>query len=179
MHFATRVRTWRVARLSASWRSFMRAITLDNIGRQIQTIVQWNSSISKTVRNRTHVHTHFFAYNDRKYDVTEYWPFYVSACIFLCSRAVIVFTYTHRWQHCLNGERRERDKGMKGLRLALSNGPNWVGLSCAIHLRTETDPVSETLWYFLSSTYKTMDKVQNKPKSSVRQKFYMLGPRIL
>jgi hypothetical protein len=32
---------------------------------------------------------------------------------------------------------------------------------------TETDPVSETLWDFLSSTYKTMDKVQNKPNSSV------------
>jgi hypothetical protein len=28
-----------------------------------------------------------------------------------------------------------------------------------------TDPVSETLWYFLSSTYKTMDRVQNKPNS--------------
>jgi hypothetical protein len=26
MHFATRVRTWRVACLSSSWRSFMRAI---------------------------------------------------------------------------------------------------------------------------------------------------------
>jgi hypothetical protein len=25
-----------------------------------------------------------------------------------------------------------------------------------------------TLWYFLSSTYKTMDKVQNKPNSSVQ-----------
>jgi hypothetical protein len=25
---------------------------------------------------------------------------------------------------------------------------SWVGLSCPIHLRTETDPVSETLWYF-------------------------------
>jgi hypothetical protein len=35
------------------------------------------------------------------------------------------------------------------LRLALSNGPNWVGLSCPLHLRTETDPVSETLWYFI------------------------------
>jgi hypothetical protein len=32
---------------------------------------------------------------------------------------------------------------------------------------TETDPVSEKLWYFLSSTYKMMDKVQNKPNSSV------------
>jgi hypothetical protein len=37
------------------------------------------------------------------------------------------------------------------------------------HLRTETDPVSETLWDFLSSTYKTMDKVQNKPNSSEEQ----------
>jgi hypothetical protein len=36
--------------------------------------------------------------------------------------------------------------------------------------RTETDPVSETLWNFLSSTYKTMDKVQNKPNSSVQHK---------
>jgi hypothetical protein len=54
------------------------------------------------------------------------------------------------------------------LRLALSNGPNWVGLSCPIHLRMETDPVSETLWDFLSSTYKMMDKVQNKPSSSVQ-----------
>jgi hypothetical protein len=32
------------------------------------------------------------------------------------------------------------------LRQALSNGPNCVGLSCPIHLRTVTDPVSETLW---------------------------------
>jgi hypothetical protein len=52
--------------------------------------------------------------------------------------------------------------------LALSNGHNWVGLSCPIHLRTETHPVSETLWDFLSSIYKTMDKVQNKPNSSVQ-----------
>jgi hypothetical protein len=35
------------------------------------------------------------------------------------------------------------------LRLAPSDGPNWVGLPCPIHLRTETDPVSETLWSFV------------------------------
>jgi hypothetical protein len=29
-----------------------------------------------------------------------------------------------------------------------TDGPNWVGLSCLIHLRTEIDPVSETLWFF-------------------------------
>jgi hypothetical protein len=46
MHFATHVKTWRVARLSASWCSFMRAII-------------WNSAISETVRNRTHVHIHY------------------------------------------------------------------------------------------------------------------------
>jgi hypothetical protein len=40
---------------------------------------------------------------------------------------------------------------------------------CPIHLRTETDPVSETLWDFLSSTYKTMDRVQNKPNSSMQE----------
>jgi hypothetical protein len=35
------------------------------------------------------------------------------------------------------------------------------------HNVSETDPASET-WSFLSSTYKTMDKVQNKPNSSVQ-----------
>jgi hypothetical protein len=36
------------------------------------------------------------------------------------------------------------------------------------HNVSETDPVSETLWDFLSSTHKTMDEVQNKPNSSVQ-----------
>jgi hypothetical protein len=92
MHFATRVRTWRVARLNASWLPFMltrssnsscvstlqqptdashrftcfiqwrsTAGLKDNFGRQIQTPVQWNSSISKTARNRTHAHLQLFA----------------------------------------------------------------------------------------------------------------------
>jgi hypothetical protein len=39
MHIATRVRTWRVPRLYSA-----------------QCTVQWNSCISETVRNRTHVH---------------------------------------------------------------------------------------------------------------------------
>jgi hypothetical protein len=55
MHFATRVRTWRVY--------------------SVQCTIQWNSSFSETVRNRTRVHIHFFASNDRYYDLTEYWPF--------------------------------------------------------------------------------------------------------
>jgi hypothetical protein len=42
-----------------------------------------------------------------------------------------------------------RQKTTTWLRLALSNGPNWVRLSCPIHVRTETDPVSETLWSFV------------------------------
>jgi hypothetical protein len=43
MHFATRVRTWRVARLY-----------------NVQCTVQWNSSVSETVWNRTHVHIRYF-----------------------------------------------------------------------------------------------------------------------
>jgi hypothetical protein len=43
MHFATRVRAWRVAPLCSA-----------------KCTVQWNSSISETVRNMTHVHTHIF-----------------------------------------------------------------------------------------------------------------------
>jgi hypothetical protein len=50
------------------------------------------------------------------------------------------------------------------LRLALSDGPNWVGLFCPIHLRTETDPVSETS-YFLFSRIMDDGKVQ-KPSNS-------------
>jgi hypothetical protein len=41
MHFATRVMTWRVARLCS-----------------VQCSVQWNSSVAETARNRTHVHIH-------------------------------------------------------------------------------------------------------------------------
>jgi hypothetical protein len=53
--------------------------------------------------------------------------------------------------------------GDQWLRLALYDGPNWIGLPCPIHLRTETDPVSETLWSFCkASTYQTMDRVQKK-----------------
>jgi hypothetical protein len=44
MHFATRVRTWRVARLYS-----------------VQCTVQWNSSISETVQNRTHVYIYLFS----------------------------------------------------------------------------------------------------------------------
>jgi hypothetical protein len=44
---------------------------------------------------------------------------------------------------------KDHNVSVQWLRLALSDGPNWVGLSCPIHLRTETDPVSETLWSFV------------------------------
>jgi hypothetical protein len=55
------------------------------------------------------------------------------------------------------------------LRLALSNGPNWIGLPCPIHLRTETDPVPETLCFyrFYSFEHWTMDRVQ-KPNNHVQ-----------
>jgi hypothetical protein len=45
---------------------------------------------------------------------------------------------------------------------ACSNGPNRVCVSHHPHLRTETVPVSETLW---SLEYRTMDEVQ-KPSNS-------------
>jgi hypothetical protein len=38
---------------------------------------------------------------------------------------------------------------MNVIETALSDGPNWVGVPCPIHLRTETDPVSESLWSFV------------------------------
>jgi hypothetical protein len=51
--------------------------------------VQWNIFISETVRCRTHVHIHFFAYSDRYYDLPEYWPFlpwhYIYENIFILS----------------------------------------------------------------------------------------------
>jgi hypothetical protein len=50
------------------------AVGKDNIRRQIQTTVQWNSSISENVRNRAHVLTHSFAQNDPYCDLPEYWP---------------------------------------------------------------------------------------------------------
>jgi hypothetical protein len=43
----------------------------------------------------------------------------------------------------------DRGSLVQWLRLALSDGPNWVGLPCPIHLRTEIDSVSETLWSFV------------------------------
>jgi hypothetical protein len=52
---------------------------------------------------------------------------------------------------------------LQWLRLALSKGLNWVGLPWPIHLRMETDPVSETS---CSLEYQTMEKVQ-KPTNSV------------
>jgi hypothetical protein len=51
-----------------------------------------------------------------------------------------------------------------GLRLAHSKGPNWVGVfSPHLHLRTKTDPVSETS---CSLECQTMEKVR-KPTNSV------------
>jgi hypothetical protein len=53
------------------------------------------------------------------------------------------------------------------LRPALSNGPNWVGLSCqSTWGRRQIQ--SPKRCGLLSSTYKTMDRVQNKPNSRVQ-----------
>jgi hypothetical protein len=50
-------------------------------------------------------------------------------------------------------------------RLALTKGPNWVGVFSPLHLRMETDPVSETSCFY-SIEYRTMGKVK-KPSNSV------------
>jgi hypothetical protein len=44
------------------------------------------------------------------------------------------------------------------LRLALSKGPNWVGVFSPLQLKTETDPVSKTSCFY-SAKHRTMDKV--------------------
>jgi hypothetical protein len=51
------------------------------------------------------------------------------------------------------------------LRSALSKGPNWVGVFSPLHLRMETDPVSETSC-FLFSSIPDDEKVQ-KPSNSL------------
>jgi hypothetical protein len=47
------------------------------------------------------------------------------------------------------------------LRLALSKGANLVGVFSTLHMRTETDPVSETSCFY-SQEHRTMEKVQKK-----------------
>jgi hypothetical protein len=49
--------------------------------------------------------------------------------------------------------------------LALSKGPNRVGVSLPFHLRTEADPASETSCYLVILDFQTVDEVQ-KPISS-------------
>jgi hypothetical protein len=51
------------------------------------------------------------------------------------------------------------------LRLALSKGPNWVGVFSPLYLRTETHPVSETSCFY-SLEYWMMEEVQ-RPSNSV------------
>jgi hypothetical protein len=46
------------------------------------------------------------------------------------------------------------------MRLALSKGPNLVGVFSLLHMRMETDPVSETSCFY-SQKYWTMGKIQN------------------
>jgi hypothetical protein len=51
--------------------------------------------------------------------------------------------------------------------LALSKGPNTVGVSLPLHLRTEADPVSETSCYRVILDFRTMNKVQKLINSQV------------
>jgi hypothetical protein len=50
-------------------------------------------------------------------------------------------------------------KSIQGMRLALSNGLNRVGVSPISHLRTEEDPASETMCYFV--LFRTPDDGQS------------------
>jgi hypothetical protein len=118
VHFATRVRKWRVAGLSASWRSFMLAITSivrssnsslstnnsqltlhtdsdtsysDAVRRQWSTTywapdpnsLQWNSSISETVRNRAHVPFSFYCLVLSILCLPKYWNFLLGHPVYL------------------------------------------------------------------------------------------------
>jgi len=56
MHFATRVKTWRVVRLSASWRSFMQAITssmLTNSSSRVSTFFLYTSLFIKPHKQKS------------------------------------------------------------------------------------------------------------------------------
>jgi hypothetical protein len=53
-----------------------------------------------------------------------------------------------RWM----GQDRPTHRTIQWLRLALSNGPNWVGLSCPIHLRTETSSLQNIVVFCLIYT---------------------------
>jgi hypothetical protein len=138
MHFAARVRTWRVAGLSSSWRTFMLAITsivrssnsslstnnsqltlhTDSdtsysgaVRRQRRTTywapdpnsLQWNISISETVRNRAHVPFPLFLLS-----FTDTMPPKIlkfppgTPCIFICTHTYIhtnIHTYIHKNIH--------------------------------------------------------------------------------
>jgi hypothetical protein len=54
---------------------------------------------------------------------------------------------------------------VKWLRLALSKGPNWVGVFSPLRLRTVRDPVSETSCIY-SQKHRTVQDVQ-KPSNSI------------
>jgi hypothetical protein len=48
-------------------------------------------------------------------------------------------------------------------------GPNWVGVVSPLHLRTETNPVSEAS-YFYSQKHQTMEKVHKSINSACPSK---------
>jgi hypothetical protein len=68
MHFATRVRTWRVARVYS-----------------VQYTLQWYDSISETFRKRSHGYIHFFVSDDRYYDLFSWDILYILTFAHVCS----------------------------------------------------------------------------------------------
>jgi len=53
LHLATRVKTWRVVRLSASWRSFMRAITSSMLTSSVSTFFLYTSLFIKPHKQKS------------------------------------------------------------------------------------------------------------------------------
>jgi hypothetical protein len=69
-------------------------------------IVQWNISISETVRNRTHVHNFLFKITDN-YELSEYWSFLLGhpVCsdnwtIRSCLEHLFANEKNAHWRHC-------------------------------------------------------------------------------
>jgi hypothetical protein len=141
MHFATRMRTWRAARLYS-----------------VQCTVQWYSSVSETVRSGTHVDIHFFAQNDLYYDLPEYWPFLQGHSLDSKGFWRWCRAQQNYWVFLVLGRRnttfrkleicfRPQVKGVPLERANISKWTNWVGVFSPLHLMTETYPVSDTSFF--------------------------------
>jgi hypothetical protein len=90
---------------------------------------------------------------NRKYDVSETgsvsvlrWRGRKHLLSWVTWKELISITGQQWLNSCVN-----LTEGVQWLRLALSKGSNWVGVFSPLHLRTETDPVSETSCFLFST----------------------------